>query len=178
MEKRSINSLLSLLHSVVDVPRQATLPIRIFHLSFRDFLIDPHIHRIRDFRIDESDTHHWLGIRCLDVMGSFLRQDMGGLGYYGLEGGNLPPDQVDSVLSAEIQYACANWVHHLELGQLYSTLPRRVMSFLRKHLLHWLETMSPLRRVPDSLALLSQLLSLWQVRHDQLRTSRFVRFRC
>ncbi|CAG7944858.1 unnamed protein product [Penicillium nalgiovense] len=40
IEERSLTALLDAFHSVLDVPRDTCMPVRILHLSFREFLID------------------------------------------------------------------------------------------------------------------------------------------
>ena len=39
--RKNIDRQLNLMHSVIDVPSDPNLPVRLLHLSFRDFLVDP-----------------------------------------------------------------------------------------------------------------------------------------
>ncbi len=50
-----IDRRLSSLHSVLSVPTSADSPIRMFHLSFRDFLLDPEKRDSNPFWIEEKE---------------------------------------------------------------------------------------------------------------------------
>lgn len=39
--KRDIDTRLDLLHSVLNIPSDTNAPVKLLHLSFRDFLVDP-----------------------------------------------------------------------------------------------------------------------------------------
>ncbi|KAF5228735.1 hypothetical protein FANTH_14407 [Fusarium anthophilum] len=55
---------LDVLHSVLNYPRTDKTPIRLLHLSFRDFLLDPEKKGINKFHVEEEKIHdldcHWL----------------------------------------------------------------------------------------------------------------------
>ena len=68
-------SKLDFLHSVLSVP-EPPAPIRILHLSFRDFLLDPEKSRRNRFWIDESQPHGHLARSCMNVMGRLLKRDI------------------------------------------------------------------------------------------------------
>ncbi|KAF1828216.1 hypothetical protein BDW02DRAFT_643534 [Decorospora gaudefroyi] len=69
---------LDFLHSVLSVPNSEDIPIRLLHLSFREFLVDPHKQGKSLFWVDEKSTHKKLASRCLELMSgpSGLHQDM------------------------------------------------------------------------------------------------------
>ncbi|KAM0420376.1 hypothetical protein ACHAPT_011795 [Fusarium lateritium] len=54
---------LDMLHSVLNVPRSAHSPVRLLHLSFRDFLLDPEKQGTNQFWVDEKarNSHIALG---------------------------------------------------------------------------------------------------------------------
>src|SRR5277367_2649609 len=56
------------LHSVLDVSQDETSPIQLFHLSFRDFLLDKARCLDPQFRIDEMAAHYDLFTHCLKLM--------------------------------------------------------------------------------------------------------------
>ncbi|KAL5596954.1 uncharacterized protein BROUX77_006902 [Berkeleyomyces rouxiae] len=66
-----------------------------------------------------------------------------------------------------LRYACLNWVSHKQAGQLLLDDNSHVVSFLEKHLLHWLEAMSLLESVPESLEMLRALQTLVQPRKSR-----------
>lgn len=57
---RKIGEVLTDLHSVLDIPADPNAPVRLFHLSFHDFLLDPHTADDNPFWIDETKTHRQL----------------------------------------------------------------------------------------------------------------------
>jgi hypothetical protein len=48
---------LDLFHSVLNIPELPDAPVRLLHLSFRDFLVDPGKHTTNPFWVDEKGTH-------------------------------------------------------------------------------------------------------------------------
>ena len=59
---------LDLLHSVLNVPSDRHSPVRLLHLSFREFLIDPKKSGQEErypFWVDARQSHHKLATRCL-----------------------------------------------------------------------------------------------------------------
>lgn len=70
---------LNSLHSVLDVPSKEDDPVRLFHLSFRDFLVDPTKRTTNDFWIDEAKYHKTLADRCIQLMHQQLKRDICGL---------------------------------------------------------------------------------------------------
>ena len=53
-DKDDIDCRLDLLHSVLSIPADADSPVRLLHLSFRDFLIDPDKRYTNPFWVDEE----------------------------------------------------------------------------------------------------------------------------
>ncbi|KAF9762896.1 hypothetical protein IL306_003289 [Fusarium sp. DS 682] len=72
-----------LLESVLDVPKTIGAPVRMLHLSFRDYLVDPDQQLATPFWVDENATHWNLTKRCLMVMDSMLRENICGLPFPG-----------------------------------------------------------------------------------------------
>ncbi|KAJ6058366.1 NACHT and WD40 domain protein [Penicillium canescens] len=58
---------LSSLHSVLRVPESETEPVRLFHLSFRDFILDPETRKKTYFGMNERDIHYSYGIQRAEV---------------------------------------------------------------------------------------------------------------
>ncbi|KAF1828915.1 hypothetical protein BDW02DRAFT_584119 [Decorospora gaudefroyi] len=78
VSRKQVKRRLDALHSVLSIPNGGLVPIRILHLSFREFLIDPQKQGKSPFWVDEKSTHIKLASRCLKLMSSQsgLRQDM------------------------------------------------------------------------------------------------------
>ncbi|TGO20795.1 hypothetical protein BPAE_0265g00100 [Botrytis paeoniae] len=64
----TVDSRTDLLHSILSIPSHPDHPIRLLHLSFRDFLIDTEKRGMNDFWVDEKDTHKNLAIRCIELL--------------------------------------------------------------------------------------------------------------
>lgn len=56
------------LHSVLGIPDSEDVPVRLLHLSFREFLVDPQKKGKSPFWVDERETHQRLASQCLEVM--------------------------------------------------------------------------------------------------------------
>ncbi|KAI9897307.1 hypothetical protein N3K66_008329 [Trichothecium roseum] len=161
-----VNNRLRLLHSVLDVPTDATDAVRIFHESFRDFLIYPDPDELHEFRIDQKKTHKSVMEACLRLLSekSNLREDICGLGAPGTPRSSVKQATVNRCLPSEVRYACLHWVHHLQGSIEGSALAyedeQRALYFLERHFLHWLEALSHMGLVAESIRLISKLCVL------------------
>ncbi|RKK99148.1 Vegetative incompatibility protein HET-E-1, partial [Fusarium oxysporum] len=72
---------LRVLHSVLEVPESLDLPVRLFHLSFRDYLVDLENREAAEFWVDEVLAHRKLAKHCLRVMRGVLRENICGLSF-------------------------------------------------------------------------------------------------
>ncbi|KAK3316770.1 hypothetical protein B0H66DRAFT_626242 [Apodospora peruviana] len=173
LSPKAIHSKLNSLHSVLDVPSQLDAPVRLFHLSFRDFLVDPTKSTTNDFWIDETKYHKTLADRCLQVMNPHLRRDICNLQMPGKLRSEVDQRTIDTALPPEIQYACQYWIHHLKesKGSVQDGGP--VHSFLTSHLLHWLEALGLIGRISESIGMVDDLLALSSA--DAVEISGFLR---
>jgi len=163
--KEDVDGLLDLLHSVLDVPVRPELPVRLLHLSFRDFLIDPAKRDKSIFSVDEVKTHEMIAIKCLELMDSTegLRRNPCNLHSLGALRSQISDQNINECISLELQYACRYWVGHLEQSKKALKHQNDVHMFLRKHLLHWLEAMSLLGRMTEVIATITTLQSILRV---------------
>ncbi|KXX78527.1 Vegetative incompatibility protein HET-E-1 [Madurella mycetomatis] len=150
---------LNSLHSVLDIPSEDDVPVRLFHLSFRDFLVDP-TKRTKEFWIDETKYHRMLVDRCIQLMCQHLKRDVCSLQLPGKLRSEVDQRTIDAALLPEVQYACQYWVHHLKecKGSVRDGGP--VHSFLKSHLLYWLEALGLIGRVSESISMVDDLLAL------------------
>jgi hypothetical protein len=65
LTERLIRLRLSPLQSVLSVPEDEALPVRLLHLSFRDFLLDPETDKKTPFVVNRKEIQHLLTTRCL-----------------------------------------------------------------------------------------------------------------
>jgi hypothetical protein len=167
--RSTIDRRLESLHSVLDVPASTESPVRMFHLSFRDFLVDPDQRGINTFWIDESATHGRIAARCLTLLGSsgHLRKDICDLKMPGTARLEIKPAVIDSYLPADVRYACLYWVYHLEQSNARVTDSHQAYLFLKLHFLHWLEALSLLGKISESIDIIKRLQALINVSQCQ-----------
>jgi hypothetical protein len=136
------------------------------HQSAKEFLIEKAHDEIYPSGVES--VHHTIFLRSLDVMSKKLKYDV-----YGLDASGFPIIQVkkpDPDPLSSVRYSCVYWIDHLlqcdpakdatqhminsrtELGDNHS-----ITKFLQKHILHWFEALSLIRRLPDGVHALSIL---------------------
>ncbi|OWT43619.1 G-protein beta wd-40 repeats containing [Pochonia chlamydosporia 170] len=161
-----IDARLDLLHSVLSIPSSANAPVRLFHLSFRDFLLDPNMTAKIPFRIDGTQAHQMMAVNCLRLM-ECLRQDICDVRGPGIHRSAIHPTKVRECLPPEIQYACLYWVYHVQgAGNLVVDV-ELVHSFLKRHFLHWVESLSLIGRAWEIPRLVKSLQSFYKYQDDK-----------
>lgn len=160
-----VNNRLQLLHSVLDIPTDTASPVRIFHESFRDFLIRPDPEDVHEFWVDEKATHKMLVHRCLWLLseGGYLKKDICGLGAPGKPRTVVDQQTIDRCLPSQARYACIYWVHHLKGSGVTLRDEHQALQFLQSHFLHWLEALSLMGRISESIRLIDELQGLVDV---------------
>ena len=154
-----IRNRLESFNSVLSVPSDPDVPVRILHLSFRDFLVNT----TSDFHIDEGGTHRKIGAQCLRIMNGFLRHNLCELPSYGIERTDIESETIDQCLPEELKYSCRYWAYHLEQGRDHITGTDDILLFLERHVLHWFEAMSLMGILSESIGILNTLQSAIKV---------------
>jgi hypothetical protein len=127
---------LSSLRSVLVVPSKTDSPIRIFHLFFRDSLVDPAKSTTNEFWVDKTKYHERLTKRCLELLSSgYLKRDICKLKIPGKIRTEVASETIDACLPAHVQYACLHWVHHLKKSRGIINNGDQAHSFLEHHFL-------------------------------------------
>jgi hypothetical protein len=163
IKESTVLSRLDLLHSVLSVPANVTLPVRLFHLSFRDFLVDPETRHKTPLWIDPKRAHRHLTNRCLSVCKKHLKRNICQLPGYGAPRADIDRDTLDYHFPPELRYACRYWIYHMSCSVNAiddDDIFNNAIPFLKKHLLHWLEAMSLLGLLPEAIGFMSDLLIL------------------
>ena len=132
----------SYLHSVLSVPDSPELPVRILHLSFRDFLLDSNKNGLSEFWVDEKKAHEFLALSCLRVMNLSLNYDVCDVKWPGAERSSFPSQIVQEKLAPEVIYACRHWVDHLRRADMAIQDGGPVHQFLQSSVLHWIEALA------------------------------------
>jgi hypothetical protein len=153
------------LHSVLSIPDDERGPVRILHLSFREFLIDSRGSTHHPFWVDRRRTDEKLLSQCMGLMSGLngFRQNICDLPSPGTLCSDVDDELVAISLSPELQYACRYWIHHLEQSGHHIDDGDVVHEFLRVHLLHWIEAMSLLDEIDQCVPLINKLQTLTKV---------------
>jgi hypothetical protein len=120
-------------------------PVRIFHPSFPDFLLDrsrctnPHLH------FDTNRQQSILAYHTLSLLNNLLHKDMLKTGLNPLDDNIYVLDLSSclvQMMPAHLCYAVRFWNVHLVLGSLANELTEAFDVFCHDHLFHWLECLS------------------------------------
>jgi hypothetical protein len=106
-----------------------------------------------------------LARKCISLLGDggVLKRDICGLGEAAKERATIDPQVIEDKLPKEARYAVLYWVHHLKRSAVTLHDEHIVLQFLRNHLLHWLEALSLLGRISESIKLIGDLQVLYIV---------------
>jgi hypothetical protein len=138
----TVDSRTDLLHSALSIPLRPNHPIRLLHLSFRDFLVDTEKRETNPFWVEEKQAHQRIANRCIRLVSSSLKQDICGLEAPGVLATDVVSSRVDQCLPPEVKYACLYWIQHLQRSGAQLRDNDQVYKFLQGHLLHWLEVLN------------------------------------
>jgi len=144
-------------------------PVRPFHKSFPDFVVDPTRCTNRRFCVSPPSHHPELLIGCLRLMDQRLENNM-----YKLPDAITNPEanelheRTKQYLDPALQYACRSWHKHFvdEHTVHIPTITSALHCFLEKKFLFWLEVLSVLgatREAVDALEVAAKWLKVCQV---------------
>ncbi|KAI9775305.1 MAG: hypothetical protein M1839_001289 [Geoglossum umbratile] len=159
--KEDIRCRLDSLHSVLSIHANEDVPVRLFHLSFRDFLVDPQKKK-SPFWVDKKETHERLASKCLELLSSpeGLQQNICKLLNPGTLRSEIDEQTIAICLPPELQYACRYWVHHLDQSDCHIHDGDPTHLFLQKYLLYWLEAMSLIGEMYKCIYMINRLQAL------------------
>ncbi|OJI81247.1 hypothetical protein ASPTUDRAFT_58544 [Aspergillus tubingensis CBS 134.48] len=176
MKENLIRIRLDSLHSVLNIPKDNNKPVRMFHLSFREFLLHPETKEKTKLSVDGQSTHRDLAHKCIAVMMDSergLRKNICELPNYGTSRDGIATERIEKWFPAELRYAIRYWVHHLTHGAMNISDQDGVHNFLETHFLHWLEAMTILGHLSEAIGSVNMLLSIAQQSHSD-RISKFL----
>ena len=156
-----ISTALNPLHSLLVVPEVTEDPVRIFHKSFPDFLMDPKRCQDARFFVDPTVHHTEILLSCLRLMGQKLRRNI-----CDLNGG--PLDKVDDLsnrrkehMGDALEYACQFWTKHLMKspcnGPNAEKVQEEIEKFFTIHLLYWIEALVVMKDLDTSVHSLNDI---------------------
>ncbi|KAJ5431595.1 hypothetical protein N7445_009327 [Penicillium cf. griseofulvum] len=133
------------------IVQNETSPIQLFHLSFRDFLVNEERCHDKRILIHEAKAHGIFFDHCLKRVSSSPKQDICGINYPGTLVFEIDQDKVIQHIPRTLQYGCQYWVLHLKdacISHLGTLDTKKASEFLNIHLLHWIEVLAIIRK-PD-----------------------------
>ena len=171
LDSRDVFSLLSSMHSLLILQEDINHPVRPFHKSFPDFLIDPARCADSRFRVSPPDQHTKILVGCLDLMNRELEQNMCKL-----------PDRVTNAdvkdlkertaqyIDNALKYACRSWHKHIvnaATTREFDVTPA-LRQFLGEKFLFWLEVLSVISSTREAIDALETSARWTAVRYVSL----------
>lgn len=166
MDLRHVKLWIGRLSSVLRMPVDEASPVRVFHHSFRDFLLDPKKRDKSWFWVDETEAHGKMTQKCFDLMtrDGALKRNPCEFKRPGLQRSEIDQNVLDGHITAQLQYACRFWTYHMEKkGQDHLPDANSVLVFLQQHFLHWMETLGWMGRIGEGVSAIISLRSRFSV---------------
>ena len=168
---KKVERVLQPLHSVLNIPRTVDggpdPVVTLFHISFRDFLVDTELKNENRFWIDEVQTHSKLATQCIRLLSSgVLKENTFDDHAPGTRRAEIPKLRIQECLPDAVAYACCYWIQHIvRSGGNGTSDDGLVFEFLQKHFLHWMEAMSWLGKTAEVIHNLEALQSIVDVNY-------------
>ena len=167
LDPNEVFSLLSLVQSFLIIPEDVDHPVRPFHRSFLDFVVDPHQCTDQRFHVSPPDHHPRLLIGCLQLMEQRLEKNMCRLpdAIANSEVDDLKA-RAERYVDPALRYACESWHKHLidsgttQVPEIVPVLHR----FLERKFIFWLEVLSALFAIRDAIDALEAAANSLEVR--------------
>ena len=162
--------LLSSARSLLILQEDIDSPVRPFHKSFPDFIIDKNRCTHQRFHISAPNHHSKLLLSCLDLMSRTLEKNICKLpdGAANADVEDLK-ERTEQYINPALRYACRSWHTHLLRGRANSTNMLEITSalhhFLENKLLFWLEVLSVLDAVRNAVDALQAVGEWLEVGH-------------
>ena len=147
LRKSDISAALRSLHSLLLIPDSQVDPIRVFHKSFPDFLMDPRRCKEERFFINPSVHHEEILFSCLKLMKEKLKKNICNLDDYVIlkKVGDISTRQKEHIGNA-LEYACQFWTKHLagvsSSSHNVKEVCRVIDEFFTTSLLFWIEVLA------------------------------------
>jgi hypothetical protein len=157
MKADDINRWLRNLHAVLNIPRNHEAPVGILHKSFADFLLGQEGTGTADFRVDAEEIHAMLASKCIRRMENGLGKDICSVRDPGKSRDEIDKAVIVRHIPPDLEYACLYWVYHLQHSGRRITDRDEVCTFLHTHFLHWLESLSWMRKISEGILAIASL---------------------
>ncbi|KAF9644376.1 hypothetical protein BDM02DRAFT_3103030 [Thelephora ganbajun] len=157
---------LSSIHSLLILQEDLDSPVRSFHKSFPDFIVDSTRCVNERFHVSPPSHHPELLAGCFGLMNQMLKKNMCNLpdAVANREVDDLQ-ERTERHLDPALRYACKSWHKHLIDGHIIRTptIASALRRFLGKKFLFWLEALSVLgaaREAVDALNVATKSLEV------------------
>lgn len=118
--------------SVLSIPNNRDIPVKIFHSSFRDFLLKSK----SKFGVNREQPNKDILLRCLAVMRDKMKKNICNLASNRAERSEIDHQSLQQHFPPELQYSCRYWVYHLSKSKYPLTEMGYVFLLLKEHFLH------------------------------------------
>jgi hypothetical protein len=169
MDPDDVFPLLSSVQSLLILQEDIDCPVRPFHKSFPDFIVDPDRCADKRFRVAPPRHHSQLLVGCLNLMVQALEKNMCKLpdGVANSDVSDMN-GRIEQYISPALEYACKSWHIHLVDKNEDSVPASEITSALRRFLetkfLMWLEVLSVLGAVRNAVDALRAAVNWLDVR--------------
>ena len=143
-ESEEVFPILSSMHSLLVLQEDIDQPVRTFHKSFPDFIVNPARCLTPRFRVCPPDQHMELLVGSLETMNRELKRNICKLpdGVVNSEVIDLR-ERTNEHVGQALEYACRSWYKHL-VGVIPARITPILRQFLEEKFLFWLEVLSVL----------------------------------
>jgi energy-coupling factor transporter ATP-binding protein EcfA2 len=165
MEVDTIRRTLLPLSAVIHIPDAIGSPIRIIHLSFREFMTSGILDKRADLLCGTEDQQRFVASNLIRIMQIELKFNICDLPTSYLPNIYMPEIQwrLATYIPRHLRYSCRYWADHLTATSLRSEVAREAGNFLLEKFLFWLEVLSLLRMVGYASPALSKFIAWTQV---------------
>ncbi|KAK6338230.1 hypothetical protein TWF730_002303 [Orbilia blumenaviensis] len=140
--------------------------IYIIHQSAMDFLLEEGIGLLSSEKCDwRMESHYMLLCQSLEALSAILKTDIYNLKEPAFSTTNIRIPDPDPLFA--VRYSCVCWVDHFKYIMCSnwgdrSVHEEKIHDFLRKHFLHWLESLSLIGKIFEGIRGITLLVSLFQ----------------
>ncbi|KAF7975813.1 hypothetical protein HWV62_8505 [Athelia sp. TMB] len=118
-------------------------PIRILHLSFREFITDRAAKddSTKHFYLSEKGHSGRLAELCVKTLNRELAKPIAGSGYLAVDTLDAGIPKILDV-SEQLVYGCAHWSSHLQDVEIPQTIQAHLITLISRHLVTWIEVLA------------------------------------
>lgn len=159
-----IHATLASLQSIFRLPDRDTAPIRLYHPTFRDYILSESRCTVPGVWMDESSIHKRVADSCVIHMTQELSSALSHLtDAHAVNSGRSHTSA--AFISPALQYACLHWIDHYRRGRVQLCDGDRAHLFIESCFHLWVQAMDSMGRSQETGALLRFYQSLLTVRN-------------